>query len=353
MQKALEDWDEKLVALWRQTRELCLEDMKHIFSELGTDNLDKWYYESDVEKPGIKIVNELLEKWIAKKSQWAVVMDLEEYDLWVFLLLKSTGASLYSTKDIALAYQKQQDFPEYDKSLYVVGLEQEHHFQQLFKTLELIGFDYDKLKHVSYALVDLVDAKMSSRAGNVVLYEDFRDDLLEKSRSMVATRDLPEEQKEKIARDVAFAAMKFGMLLQDSEKGILFDKQQALSFEWETGPYLQYMYARMCSIFKKAGVVTSNVDFSLLETDAEKNLLLLLASFPELVQRSAEEYKPNVIARFALNLAKQFSSYYHQSKIYDENNKELSCARLVLLQALQQALKNALILLGIETPESM
>ncbi|MBQ9553748.1 hypothetical protein IJU97_01990 [bacterium] len=113
------------------------------------------------------------------------------------------------------------------------------------------------------------------------------------------------------------------------------------------------MYARMCSIFKKAGVVTSNVDFSLLETDAEKNLLLLLASFPELVQRSAEEYKPNVIARFALNLAKQFSSYYHQSKIYDENNKELSCARLVLLQALQQALKNALILLGIETPESM
>ncbi|MBQ9553749.1 arginine--tRNA ligase [bacterium] len=138
---------------------------------------------------------------------------------------------MYSTKDIALAYQKQQDFPEYDKSLYVVGLEQEHHFQQLFKTLELIGFDYDKLKHVSYALVDLVDAKMSSRAGNVVLYEDFRDDLLEKSRSMVATRDLPEEQKEKIARDVAFAAMKFGMLLQDSEKGILFDKQQALSFE--------------------------------------------------------------------------------------------------------------------------
>lgn len=353
LQKDLEDWDEKLVALWKETRALCLEDMKHIFAELWTEHLDKWYYESDVEKPWIKIVNDLLEKGIAEKSQWAVVMNLEKYDLGVFLLLKSTWASLYSTKDIALAYQKQQDFPEYDKSLYVVWLEQEHHFQQLFKTLEIIWFDFNKLKHVSYALVDLVDWKMSSRAWNVILYEDFRDDLLAKAKEMVDWRDLPEEEKWKIARDVAFAAMKFGMLLQDSEKWILFDKQQALSFEGETWPYLQYMYARMCSIFKKAGENFWDVNYSLLETDAEKNLLLLLASFPDLVQKSAEEYKPNIIARFALNLAKQFSSYYHQSKILDENNKEVSAARLALLWALQQAFKNALTLLGIETPESM
>ena len=353
LQKDLEDWDEKLVALWKETRDLCLEDMKIIFSELGTEHLDKWYYESEVEKPWIKIVNDLLEKWIAKKSQGAVVMDLEEYDLWVFLLLKSTWASLYSTKDIALAYMKKEDFPEYDKSLYVVWLEQEHHFQQLFKTLELIGFEFDKLKHVSYALVDLVDAKMSSRAGNVVLYEDFRDELLEKTTEMVASRDLPEAQKAQIARDVAFAAMKFSMLLQDSEKGILFDKKQALSFEWETGPYLQYMYARMCSIFKKAGESNESIDYSLLTTDAEKNLLLLLASFPWVVQKSAEEYKPNIVARFALNLAKQFSSYYHQSKILDEENPKLTASRLALLWALQQTLKNALTLLGINTPESM
>ena len=353
LQKDLEDWDEKLVALWKETRTLCLEDMKHIFAELWTEHLDKRYYESEVEKPWVRIVHELLEKGIAEKSQWAVVMNLEKYDLGVFLLLKSTWASLYSTKDIALAFQKKQDFPEYDKSLYVVWLEQEHHFQQLFKTLEVIGFDFNKLKHVSYALVDLVDWKMSSRAWNVILYEDFRDDLLAKTKEMVAWRDIPEEQKWEIARDVAFAAMKFGMLLQDSEKGILFDKQQALSFEGETWPYLQYMYARMCSIFKKAGERNSNVDYSLLTTDAEKGLLLLLASFPELVQKSAEEYKPNIIARFALNLAKQFSSYYHQSKILDENNKELSDARLALLWALQQAFKNALTLLWIATPESM
>lgn len=353
LQKDLEDWDEQLVALWKETRELCLQDMKHIFAELWTEHLDKWYYESEVEKPWIKIVNDLLERGIAKKSQGAVVMDLEEFDLWVFLLLKSTWASLYSTKDIALAYQKKQDFPEYDKSLYVVGLEQEHHFQQLFKTLELIWFDYDKLKHVSYALVSLSEGKMASRLGNIVLYEDFRDDLLAKAKEMVAWRDLPEDEKEKIAHDVAFAAMKFSMLLQDSEKGIIFDRDQALSFEGETGPYLQYMYARMCSIFKKAGDVKWNVDYSLLTTDAEKSLLLLLAGFPWIVLKSAEEFKPNGIARFALNLAKEFSSYYHQSKILDDENEDLMATRLSLLHALQQTLKNALTILGIETPESM
>lgn len=228
-------------------------------------------------------------------------MDLEEFGLGVFLLLKSTGASLYSTKDIALAYQKKSDFPNYDQSLYVVGLEQEHHFKQLFKTLELIGFDHDKLKHISYGLVDLADGKMSSRAGNVVLYEDFRDELIAKAQEMVASRDLAEDQKKQIAHDVAFAAMKFGMLLQDSEKGIIFDKQTALSFEGETGPYLQYMSARISSIFKKVDKnQIQTPDFSLLNLVSEKNLLLQLASFPDLVQKSAEEYKPNIIARFAL-----------------------------------------------------
>ena len=354
LQKALEDWDSELVALWKETRALCLQDMKHIFAELGSAEMDKRYYESDVEQPGIRIVEELLAKGIATKSQGATVMDLEEFGLGVFLLLKSTGASLYSTKDIALAYQKKSDFPDYDQSLYVVGLEQEHHFQQLFKTLELIGFDYDKLKHISYGLVDLADGKMSSRAGNVVLYEDFRDELLAKAEELVADRDLPAEKKAEIAHDVAFAAMKFGMLLQDSEKGIIFDKQTALSFEWETGPYLQYMSARISSIFKKVDrSQLSEPDFSLLTLESEKNLILQLASFPDLVQKSASEYKPNGIARFALSLAKQFSSYYHEAKIRDESNIALSTARLALIEAVQCVMKNALELLGISTPESM
>jgi arginyl-tRNA synthetase len=176
----------------------------------------------------------MLADGIAQYSEGAIAVNLEERNLGRFLLLKSTGASLYSTKDIALAYKKREDYPHYLTSLYVVGNEQEHHFKQLFKTLELIGFDYNKLYHLSYGLVDLKDEKMSSRAGNIVLYEDFRDELLQQAEQMMQTRALPEEQKKLTAKTVAFGAIKFRMLLQDSEKKIIFDKQQALSFEGET-----------------------------------------------------------------------------------------------------------------------
>ena len=354
LQKSLEDWDQNLVDFWQKTRAMCLEDMQKIFAELGTEHFDKRYFESTVEQPWIKKVHELLENGIAQKSQGAIVMNLEAYGLGVFLLLKSNGASLYSTKDIALAYQKQADFPDYDQSLYVVGLEQEHHFQQLFKTLDLIWFDQSKLHHVSYGLVDLIDGKMSSRAGNVVLYEDFRDQLLSKATEMMDSRELPLDKKQSIAHQVAFGAMKFGMLLQDSEKGITFDRNQALSFEWESGPYLQYMWARISSILKKApNPDFSTLDYSLLTTKEEKSLILLLASLPDLVQKSAQEYKPNTIARFALALAKQFSSYYHSTKILDDQNPAQTNARLCLLVLIHQTLQNALNLLGIELPESM
>ena len=354
LQKNLEDGDEKLVFLWKETREVCLQDIKHIFDELWMKNFDKWYYESEVERKWIDIVRGLLEKWVAKISEWAVVMDLEEYWLWVFLLLKSTWASLYSTKDIALAYEKQKDFPGYDKSLYVVWLEQEHHFQQLFKTLELIGFDHSKLKHVSYALVDLKEWKMSSRLWNFVLYEDFRDQLLEKAESMVADRDIPVDEKKETARKIAFWAMKFGMLLQDSEKRIVFDQQTALSFEWETWPYLQYTTARMSSILRKNTLnMDWNIDYSLLNTDEEKAILLKLASFGEEVQKAANEYKPNYVARRCLDVAQLFNSYYHNHKIIDESNVELSKVRLHLLKSILQVMKNALNLLWIDAVESM
>ena len=234
LQKQLEDGDPELQKLWKETGELCLLDMKKIFAELGSGDIDKRYFESEVEQPGIQIVKQMLADGTAEISQGATAINLEQRDLGRFLLLKSTGASLYSTKDIALAYKKREDFPDYDISLYVVGSEQEHHFKQLFKTLEIIGFDHDKLHHLSYGLIDLKSGKMSSREGNIILYEDFRDQLLEYANSLMAERDLPIEKKADIARKVAFAAMKFAILLQDSEKRMTFDETQALSFEGET-----------------------------------------------------------------------------------------------------------------------
>ncbi|MDR0607716.1 MAG: arginine--tRNA ligase [Candidatus Peribacteria bacterium] len=234
LQKKLEDGDVALQRIWKETRRLCLADLEKILTELGSSNFDKRYFESEVEQAGIQIVQQMLAEGIAQYSQGAVAINLEAWKLDWFLLLKSTGASLYSTKDIALAYQKKADFPHYAMSLYVVGSEQEHHFQQLFKTLELIGFEYNKLHHLSYGLLDLKGEKMSSRAGNVILYEDFRDQMLEQAETMMKERSLLAEQKKPTARAVAFGAIKFRILLQDSEKKILFDREQALSFEGET-----------------------------------------------------------------------------------------------------------------------
>ena len=354
LQKNLEDGDEELVKIWKETRELCLQDMKKIFAELGSEEIDKRYFESEVEKPGIELVRKLQSEWKAVISEWALAINLEEYNLWRFLLLKSNWASLYSTKDIGLAFRKQADYPNYYKSLYIVGSEQEHHFAQLIKTLEIMWIEHDKLQYIAHGLVDLKEWKMSSRAWNVILYEDFRDQLLEKAESMVADRDIPTQEKKETARKIAFWAMKFGMLLQDSEKKIIFDLQTALSFEWETGPYLQYTTARMSSILRKNQLnLDWNVDYSLLNTDEEKTLLLKLASFEEDVQKAANEYKPNYVARRCLDAAQLFNSYYHNHKIIDESNIELSKARLYLLQSILQVMKNALNLLGIDAVESM
>jgi len=354
LQKKLEDGDPELDKIWRETRELCLQDMKKIFAELGSEEIDKWYFESEVEKPWVELVRKLQAEWKAVISEWALAINLEEYWLWRFLLLKSNGASLYSTKDIWLAFRKQADYPNYSKSLYIVWSEQEHHFAQLFKTLEIMWINREKLQHISYGLVDLKEWKMSSREWNVILYEDFRDQLLEKAESMVADRDIPAEEKKQTARKIAFGAMKFGMLLQDSEKKIIFDQQTALSFEWETGPYLQYTTARMSSILRRnQRDLNWNIDYSLLNTDEEKAILLKLASFEEEVQKAANEYKPNYIARRCLDVAQLFNSYYHNHKIIDEGNVELSKARLHTLQSILQVMKNALNLLGIEAVESM
>lgn len=363
LQKKLEDGDPELQTLWKETRELCLQDLKKILAELGTESFDKRYFESEVEQLGIQIVQKMLADGIAQYSEGAVAINLEEWKLGRFLLLKSTWASLYSTKDIALAYKKHEDFPNYTTSLYVVGSEQEHHFQQLFKTLEILGIDPNKLHHLSYGLLDLKEGKMSSRAGNVILYEDFRDQLIEQAEALMADREIPAEQKKQTARAVAFGSLKFWILLQDSEKKILFDPEQALSFEGETGPYLQYTYARINSILKKSSfVIASEMEWSvaiqsihpsLLNTSEDKSLLLQLSKFSEEVQKSAQSYKPNYIARFCLDTAQLFNSYYHNHKIIDETNPELSQARLCLIQSVQQVLKNGLELLGIDTVESM
>ncbi len=349
LQKDLEDWDPELNKIRQETRQKCLVDFQNIFSELGC-NIQKRYYESDVEKPWIQKVQELLDSSIAKIGDWwAIIMDLEKYKLWIFLLLKSTGASLYSTKDIGLAYLKKQDFPNYSKSIYIVWTEQIYHFNQLFKTLELIWFPNDELYHIAHWLVDLKDGKMSSRAWNVILYTELRDQLLSQAKDMIKDRNIEDSKKNIIVRQVAFWAMKFDMLLPDASKRILFDPNEALSFEWETGPYIQYTHARCSSLIRKWNLDLSNIDFSDISDKYEKNLLIHLAQFSDYISKAAEEYKPNYVARYLLDLSKLFNSYYNNTdKKITENNSSLA-----LVSCVKQVISNGLSILWIESPEEM
>ena len=349
LQKDLEDGDAELNKIRQDTRQKCLIDFQNIFTELWCD-IQKRYYESDVEKPWIQKVQELIDSWIAQVGEWwAIIIDLEQYKLWIFLLLKSAGASLYSTKDIGLAYLKKQDFPNYKKSVYVVWSEQEYHFNQLFKTLELMWFPNNKLHNIAHWLVDLKDGKMSSRAWNVILYTDLRDQLLQEAEKMVENRNFDLQKKSEIARQVAFAAMKFDMLLPDASKKILFDPQQALSFEWETWPYLQYTHARSSSLLKKWNLDLSKFDGSELTENYEKDILIHLAQFSDYIYKAAQEYKPNYVARYLLDLSKLFNSYYNNTnkKITDSNSA------LALVFSVKQTLKNWLSILWIEAPEEM
>lgn len=353
VQRLLESWDKELNDIWQETRELSIAWLQSIFDELGC-TIQRFYRESEVEQPGIDLVKQYESDEKIKNirmSEWAIIADLEEYDLWVFLLLKSNGTSLYSTKDVALAHLKEEEYV-YDESVYVVATEQNLHFQQLFKTLELAGFDIAKLKHLWYELVELPDGKMSSRAGTVIPYQVRRDNAISTAKWLLTDRDI--QNKDQIAEMVAFAALKFSMLLQDTYKKIRLDMWTALSFEWETGPYLQYTYARCGSVLRKAKYNEGmDIDYSLLTQDNERLLCLRLSEFADTVAKAADEYKPSLVARYILELTREFNSYYHDTKILVDDDAATSEARLTLVRSVQQVLKTGLWLLWIQAPEKM
>ncbi len=358
MQIKLENGDKELTELWKKTKEWSMQDFYGIYNELGI-KFDVFFFESQVEKPGKKIVLDMLKKGIAEKSDEAIIINLEKYGLKVFLLLKSDGTSLYSTKDLALSKKKFDDY-KIDKSIYVIGSEQRFYLRQLFKTLEIIGFKQaKKCYHLSYELVMLKEGKMSSRLGNIVLYFELSKKIFEKASSEVEKRHKQwiKEDKEKATKQVALAAMKFSMLNQDNNKTIVFDINKALDFEGETGPYVQYAHARICSILRKFEKridksFIDKADLSALKEKEETELIKLLGKFPDVVEDAASSYKPSLIARYLIDLSQSFNEFYHIHQILKER-EELRNARILLINSVRQVLKNGLNLLGIEAPEKM
>jgi len=350
----LENNDAELTKLWKETRKWCLDEFEIYYAQLGV-KFDRYFFESEFEKPGKEIVKEVLKKKVAEESEGAIIVDLRKYNLDVFVILKSDGTALYSTKDLALAKKKFEEF-DIERSIYVVGSEQKFYFQQLFKVLELMGFPQaKKCFHLSYELVMLKEGKMSSREGNVVLYRTLYEEMIKKAIDEVEKRhqDWERDKQKMTAGKIALAAMKFGMLNQDNNKVIVFDMAKAVDFEGETGPYIQYAIARINSIFRKYGKkLNEKIDYSLFKKDEELILVKLLLEFPSIIEKSIEQNKPMILSIYLLQLTKAFNIFYHTCQILKEV-EELKNARLVLISAVKNVLEKGLDLLGIPALEEM
>ncbi|MEY4723222.1 MAG: arginine--tRNA ligase [Candidatus Parcubacteria bacterium] len=345
------EWD----ALWVQTRQWCIDELAAIFKELGCE-YDRIYYESEVEGPGKKLVADLKTRGIAEEGErGALIVNLETpEDLGVFLVLKSDGASLYSTKELALAMLKDKEYPDIAKSVVVVDSRQSLYFKQLMATLRRMGFE-KPMAHLGYEFVTLKDGAMSSRKGNIVSYEDFRDEMVAAAAAETRARrtEWSEERVNAAAWTIAEAAMKFGMLRQDTEREITFDKTEALAFEGFTGPYIQYAHARLSSILAKAAGETVSV-CSASDDAGEYALLRLVADLPGAVAAAADAYKPSVLAQYLFELAQAASAFYRDVPVLASNVSAADrCRRLAITEAARVALENGLWLLGIGAPREM
>ena len=352
--KKLEGRDPSLHKLWEETRQLCLDDFDRLYKDLGV-SFDELFFESQLEKPGKAMVKKLLKKNIAKMSEGAVVIDLKEDGLGVFLLLKSDGTALYATKDLALAAEKFKKY-KITKSVYVVGSEQKLYFQQLFKTLEHMGFKHAKdCTHVPFELVNLEGGKISSREGDLISAEELIAMLKKEALEGVISRhaDWTKEEQEEAAHQISMGALKYTFLTQDNNRSILFDKKKALDFEGDSGPYIQYAHARICSILRKEAADESKKRLlSQLLHPSEQNLVAAPADFPLVLEKAGSDLKPNQLTMFLYGLAKSFNEFYRDCPIL-KGEEKVKQSRLLLIFCVKEVLSSGLALLGIPAPEKM
>ena len=346
--------DRSVELLWKKTRQWCLDDFNYFYKEFGVQ-FDRLYFESEVAELGKKVLFDLLKKGIAAESDGAIILDLKEYGLDVYVGLTSQGNPTYQGKELGLAQLKQKEF-KFDKSIHVVGAEQNLFFQQVFKTYELMKSPLaGKSTHVSYGLVMLPEGKMSSREGTMVLYHDLFQEMLALSVKEIKKRHagLSSTEVEKRAGMISFGALKYSMISRENQKNTIFDREKALDFEGDTGPYIQYAHARCASILRKAsGRIMSKVHFESLNTEHERKLILHLSRYSGVVGLAAEQYRPYLVAGYLLELAQLFNEFYHNCPVISEL-QEVMRARLLLVSCVKQVLANGLDLLGIAAPEEM
>ncbi|MCK1169089.1 arginine--tRNA ligase [Streptococcus uberis] len=348
--KKLEDGDKEAWDLWQWFRDESLVEFNRIYDKLDVsfDHFHGEAFYNDKMDEGIQILED---KNLLKESKGAQIVDLEKYNLPPALIKKSDGATLYITRDMATAMYRQRTF-NFVKNIYVVGQEQSHHFKQLKAVLKEMGFDWsDDMIHVSFGLVTKNKKKLSTRKGNIIRLEPTLDEAVSRALTQIEAKNPDLENKEDVAHAVGVGAVKFYDLKTDRDNGYDFDLEAMVSFEGETGPYVQYTYARIQSILRKADFAPNEqTPYSL--NDAESwEIIKLLQGFAANIERAAEKYDPSIIAKFAIQLAQSFNRYYAHTRILDESEERDS--RLALCYATAVVLKESLRLLGVQAPEKM
>jgi len=357
--------DPEIVSLWRETRQWSLDGFRQLYGELGI-HFDIYYFNSQMEEPGKEIVKSLIEQGIAidERPEGPVIVKLDELleneaeTYRVLVVLRSDGTALYQTEDLALTLKKFQDYPQLSRSIYVVDVRQTLHFQQVWKTLEIVGYqEPKKCTHIPYEIVNLPgNVVMASREGTIVLLEDLIREARERALAVVEEKnpDLSIEEKQEVSDAVGIGALRFPMLARDNAKTVTFDWETALDFNGQAAPYIQYAHVRANSILRRAGELHGS-DISIPSVRMEPSeiqLIDMISRVPVVIQRAADEYKTLQITNHAYDLAKAFNDFYRSCPVLQASG-EVRLYRIYLVAAARQALAVLLRLLGIKAPEVM
>lgn len=347
----MEQGNEEALEIWQWFRDISLKEFMRVYNILGME-FDSFAGESFYRDKTADVIKRLTDDGLLKESQGAMIVPLDEYDMPPCIIAKKDGSSIYATRDLAAILYRKATY-NFDRCLYVTGLEQKLHFAQVFKVIELMGNDYAKnLVHIPYGLVSLKSGKISSRKGNVIFAEDLLRESINKTTSIIEEKNPDIPDKEEVAKQVGIGAIIFNDLYNQRIKDVIFDWNKLLNFDGETGPYVQYTYARASSVLRKIGEVPDTIDYTLLTDEASIGLLKEIERYPQVIKDAAERYEPSVIARYSIDLAHAFNKFYHECQINVED-ETTKYTRTNVVKIARYIIKDALSLLGIQCPEQM
>ena len=349
--KAIEDGNEEALEIFNWFKSVTLEDAERVYDILGV-KFDSYAGESFYNDKMQPVIDELNEKGLLIEDQGAQIVDLKEYGMPPAIFLRSDGATLYATRDLA-AMKYRHDTYDFNKNLYVVAYQQDLHFRQLFKVAELLGWDWAKgCEHVNFGMVSFEGQTLSTREGRIVYLEDLLNTSIEKARAIIEEKSPDLEDKEEVAKQIGVGAVIFFVLYNNRIKDIDFWWDRALNFDGETGPYVMYTHARCNSVLRKAGEIEAEADYSALSDPAAQDVIRLIEQFPGVLHAAMDRNEPSMITRFSVDIAQAYNKFYYDNKILDDD-MGARAARIALTKAVKSIIKEALWLISIDAPDKM